>query len=265
MAYNIPTHTHNEHLALYLKEALALNENEAVEKILAKCLSMVEGLEDYLENISPPESSLQQKLYVDTMKEPWDEHYENGLTLCRIVLQAVSSRHSTQFLKMVVEMNKSERILEIGMLTGYTASIFCEAACSKEVTSLEIDPFLEKFVKSRITGTIAEQKLKILVGPALNSLEVLKKEGRKFDLVFIDADKNNYINYYNFIMDNGLVVPNGVFLLDNTLWKGEMYPEPTTEFAKSFTTLNEFIRNDNRVTQVIVQVCDGISMIRVNP
>ena len=86
--------THNEHLSMYLKEALGINKDEEVGKILQKCLNMVDGLEDYLENISPPESALQRKISKDTLNEPWEDHYKNGVMSYLAVLQMISSRHS---------------------------------------------------------------------------------------------------------------------------------------------------------------------------
>ena len=77
-----------------MKEALAINKDADVGKKLQKCINMVNGLEDYLENISPPESALQQIIFKDTMKEPWEKHYKSGVMSYKADLQAISSRHS---------------------------------------------------------------------------------------------------------------------------------------------------------------------------
>ncbi|CAG7819231.1 unnamed protein product [Allacma fusca] len=97
----------------------------------------------------------------------------------------------------------------------------------------------------------------------MESLQKLKEEGQVFDLVFIDADKGNYINYYNFIMDNGMLEQSGTLMIDNTLWKGEVYStsdniSPYGKFLKEF---NEHVRQDPRVNQVVLPVHDGVSLI----
>jgi len=258
----IPTQTHNEFLIEYLQEALAASKEPLVASKLQKCIDMATGLENYLETTCPEETPLQKRIYADTLAMPMRENFEKGLTLFEFSLNMMNARQPTQFLKTITEISRAERVLEIGMFTGYSAAIFCAADCVKSVTALEIDPFMVNFVKSHFSGTEEDKKLRIFTGPALESLETLKKAGETFDLVFIDADKANYLNYYKFVMDNNLIGSNGVIMLDNTLWCGELYPKPLTSRGKMFVDLNDYINNDKRVSQVILQISDGVSLIR---
>jgi len=259
--YNSFPCTHNETIIYGLKDALELNKDPAVASTLQKCLEKAIALEDYLETMCPEETPLQKRIRDDTMKESLAAEYKevSGEDLDAVM---INSNSGAQFEKLILEIGKCSRILEVGMFTGYTAALFCSIPSVRQVTTLELDPFFVNFAKSHFAGVEEEKKLRIIEGPALKSLETLKEEGETFDAVFIDADKPNYINYYKFIMDNNLIGSGGVFIVDNTLWKGQMYPTPHGNLGQVFAEFNNFVAKDERVTQVIIQLSDGVSIIR---
>jgi caffeoyl-CoA O-methyltransferase len=264
--FNLIPNTPNEVVAAHLEEALELAAHDPllVEK-LSKCLSLVEALDTYLVNNCSSESDLQKKIYQDTLTEPWEENYKNGLTSINLPIICLSGKVEGRFLQTMAEMTKAKTILEMGMFTGYSAVSFCQSNYVKEVTALELEPYLEKFVRARTAGTEVDKKLRILVGPAMDSLKILRNEGKKFDLIFIDADKVNYLNYYKFVMDNDLVEKDGSILIDNTLWKAEVYPPIKTERGNVLNSFNEYVQNDSRVSQVIVPLRDGVMLIKPKP
>ena len=104
-------------------------------------------------------------------------------------------------------------------------------------------------------------KIKTIIGPALESLSILKKEEQKFDLIFIDADKENYKNYYNQSLD--LIEKNGLIIVDNVLWHGEV---ADTKNQNKLTTIirefNSYIKKDKRTENLIIPVGDGLAVCR---
>jgi len=258
--YN-PPHTHNELIIEGLEEALRLNKDPAVAAKLQGLVEMAEGLESYLIKMSPEETPLQKAIREETFGGDLGKRYKDE-TGNKFETAKINLRDAAQFEKMIVEIGKFSRILEIGLFTGYTAALFCSIPTVSQVTSLEIDPFSVKYVRSRLSGTEEGKKLRIIEGPALESLKTLKEQGETYDVAFIDADKENYLNYYKFIMDNNLVGSGGLIIADNTLFKGQMYPTPHGSMGQVAADFNNYVAKDDRVTQVILQLLDGVSLIR---
>ena len=166
------------------------------------------------------------------------------------------------FLKMMTRMVNAKRVLEIGMFTGYSALCFAEALpADGRITTCEID---EKpaalagryFARSRHGG-----KIQIRMGPAL---ETLRDVTGPFDLIFIDADKVNYVNYYRRALE--LVSASGVILIDNVLWSGDVLRQPPPDQSTAaIQELNRVIASDSRVDAVLVTVRDGVMVVRPKP
>ncbi|ODN02123.1 Caffeoyl-CoA O-methyltransferase 1, partial [Orchesella cincta] len=110
-------------------------------------------------------------------------------------------------------------------------------------------------------GTNLESKIRIMMGPAMESLVQLKEEGKKFDFVFIDADKQGYLNYYKYIMDNNLLGANGAIACDNALWYAKTYNQSDTN-GKALHEFIEFVKKDERVYQILLPIRDGILLIK---
>ncbi|KAF0402416.1 methyltransferase [Gigaspora margarita] len=197
--------------------------------------------------------------------------YEKTVSSCSKSFQMVSTLQGL-FMKILVEMTKAKRVLEIGTLTGYSALCMAEGLKQRgseaKVVTLENDEELFKTAKENIEssglGHLIEQKL----GNAIDTLSTLDNS-IPYDLIFIDADKNNYINYYNTILERNLLSDDGIIAVDNVLFGGfaskVAKPEDSRKvppLAKHIHAFNEHVANDPRTTQVILPCFDGLTLIR---
>ena len=106
-----------------------------------------------------------------------------------------------------------------------------------------------------------DKKVKIILGPATGSLQKLKNDKKFFDMIFIDADKENYKNYYNSSLE--LLKKNGFILIDNVLWKGEVAdPNKNDQLTNIMREFNSFIRKDDRIEKTILPLGDGVTICR---
>jgi len=163
------------------------------------------------------------------------------------------------FLQMMTQLVGAKRVLEIGMFTGYSALCFAEALpVDGTVVTCEIDEEPAVLARRYFAQTPSGEKIDIRMGPALETMRALDGP---FDLIFIDADKVNYLNYYQRALD--LLAPNGVILIDNVLWSGEVVKQPPPdERTAAIQELNRTVANDPRVTSVLVTIRDGVLVVR---
>jgi caffeoyl-CoA O-methyltransferase len=172
----------------------------------------------------------------------------------------ISGHFQGRVLSMLSKMIQPKRILEIGTFTGYSALCLAEGLqADGKLITIDINEELEElfdpfFAKSEQAG-----QLEFLVGDAL---EVIPTLSETFDLVFIDADKQNYQNYYDLIFDK--VVPGGYILIDNVLWSGKVTKpvkkdDVDTPLIQAF---NDFVQNDTRVENVLFPIRDGLLVVR---
>jgi len=166
-----------------------------------------------------------------------------------------------QFLKMFVQMAKSKTVLDIGTFTGYSALSFAEGLpADGSLVTLEYDEKIAAVAKSCFDASPHAAKIDLRVGNAPALMEELAESGHKFDVVFIDADKDNYSTYYNLAMDSGLLADGGCILADNSLCalvydKDDIRRQRLHEF-------NMMVANDDRVEQTVLTVREGITIIR---
>jgi len=163
------------------------------------------------------------------------------------------------FLKMMTQLVGAKRVLEIGMFTGYSALCFAEALPEDgTVVTCDIDEKAAAVARRYIAQALFGMKISIRMGPALDTMRTVSGP---FDLIFIDADKTNYLNYYRRSLD--LLAPNGVILVDNVLWSGEVLKQPPPdESTAAIQELNRTVSADPRVTAVLVTIRDGILVVR---
>lgn len=163
------------------------------------------------------------------------------------------------FLKMVTQLVGARRVLEIGMFTGYSALCFAEALPDDGcVLTCEIDETSAALGRKHFANSPHGRKIEIRLGPAL---ETMRELTGPFDVIFIDADKINYLNYYRRALD--LLSPAGVILIDNVLWDGDVLKQPPPdEKTAAIQELNRTVANDPCVTAVLVTIRDGVLMIR---
>ena len=166
------------------------------------------------------------------------------------------------FLHMMTRLVQATRVLEIGMFTGYSALWFAEALPDQgRVTTCEIDDASAAVARRFFAQSPHGRKVDIRMGPALETMAGLTAP---FDLIFIDADKQNYVNYYRRSME--LLSPRGVILIDNVLWDGDVLLEPPPdERTAAIQELNRVVRADARVSAVLATIRDGIWIITPTP
>ena len=169
-----------------------------------------------------------------------------------------------RFLKMIVEMCGARRVLELGSFTGYSG--ICLASGLPEdghLDTLEINDELEDLILEGFSRAGLRERISLHIGDCLETLKRFREEGREpYDLVFIDANKRDYPEYYELVFD--LVRPGGWILADNVLWDGKVCAEkPSADRqTQGILRFNEMVASDPRVENVILPIRDGLNIIR---
>ena len=160
-------------------------------------------------------------------------------------------------LQMLVASLGAKRALEIGMFTGFSAQMIASALPDGgSLITCDIDPRHIAFAKEYFARSPHGHKIEVREGPALETLKTL---AGPFDFIFIDADKTNYTNYYEASLP--LLAPNGLIAVDNVLWSGRVL-EPESDDDKAIVAFNDHVQRDERTTNVILTVRDGIMLVR---
>lgn len=170
----------------------------------------------------------------------------------------ISPPFQGQLLYFLVSMIKPKHILEIGTFTGYSAICMGRAlGDDAKLTTIEYNVELESKVNGYIKEDNLEDKITLLIGSGLEVLETL--EG-PFDMVFIDADKPNYLKYYEAIMPK--LSKGGYILADNVLWFGRVLEESDDLSTETLKAYSKMVKEDPRVEQILLPVGDGLSIAR---
>ena len=173
--------------------------------------------------------------------------------------QMLIGPHEGALLAMLVSLTGARRILEIGCFTGYSALCMAEALPAKgKLTTCEIKPEHADIARSFFARSPHGRKIMLRLGPAIETLANLPGS-TTFDFVFLDADKENYVNYYEAVLPR--LRPGGLIVADNVLWSGHVLaPKNKTDHA--IVAFNKHVRHDPRVECVMLPVRDGVSLIR---
>ena len=165
------------------------------------------------------------------------------------------------FLHLIIKISNIKNVLEIGTFTGLSAlSISLALPEDGKLIALDKNDETNKIALSFFKNARQEHKIETIIKPALETLEELKN--KKFDMIFIDADKMNYKQYYEKSL--GLINQGGLIIIDNVLWHGEVADEKINDkFTLNIREFNEFVSNDKRVEQVIIPLGDGMAVCRV--
>ncbi|MDZ8105119.1 MAG: class I SAM-dependent methyltransferase [Nostoc sp. DedQUE12a] len=232
---------------------------------ITQAWQLAAGLDPYLEEYTTPESPALTALAEKTSTEAWQEHFSDGTTVRPLEQEMLSGHVEGQTLKMFVHMTKAKRVLEIGMFTGYSALAMAEALPKDGVlVACEVDPFAAEVGQAVFDKSPDGQKIRVELGPALETLDKLIEAGESFDMVFIDADKKEYITYFQTLLDTNLLAPSGFICVDNTLLQGEVYlpTQQRTANGEAIAQFNRAVALDPRVEQVILPLRDGLTIIR---
>ncbi len=203
------------------------------------------GIQAYAENITTAESDLLQNL--------------NRETNAKVLMPRMLSGHlQGQLLSMISHMIQPGKILEIGTYTGYSS--ICLASGLKEngvLHTIDINEELEDMVRDYFNKANLKNKIQYHIG---NALQIIPTINETFDLVFIDADKENYSAYFDLVIDK--VSKGGFILADNVLWSGKVLQEKKDKDTLAIHRFNEMVKADIRVEQILLPVRDGILIAR---
>ncbi len=167
-----------------------------------------------------------------------------------------------RLLKMLTRMIKPRRVLELGTFTGYSALCLAEGMDSgTELHTVEINDELQDFIERHFAGSPLRQRITLHIGDAA---EVIHSLDGSWDLVFIDANKRNYLDYYRLILPR--VTPGGFIIADNTLWYGKV-TDPGIHDAqtKGLREFNDVVAADTSVEKVMIPLRDGLTVIWKKP
>lgn len=172
----------------------------------------------------------------------------------------LSGHFQGRVLSMISHMIQPKNILEIGTYTGYSALCFAEGlAEGGKILTLDKNEELEDLVNEFIQKSEYKDAIECRIGDAMEIIPTLQEE---YDLVFIDADKSNYINYYNMVFDK--VAKGGYIIIDNVLWSGKVLEEVENgdEDTQVLIDMNKLIHEDERVQEVLFPIRDGLMIAR---
>lgn len=248
-----------------LQNAKQTQPDDPLIMSLQEVYDLSAGIDPYLEQCTTDDSSALSALVQKTVSEDWCQHFTDGATVRQLEQEMLSGHLEGQTLKMFVHMTSSKRILEIGMFTGYSALAMAEALPENgDLIACEVDRYVADFAQSCFDCSPHGHKIKVKVAPALETLQNLAEAGESFDFVFIDADKREYLEYFYKLLDGGLLAPNGIICVDNTLLQGQPYlpPQQRTANGEAIAAFNRAVADDPRVEQVLLPVRDGLTIIR---
>jgi len=171
----------------------------------------------------------------------------------------VSGRVQGQFLAIMSKMIRPRHILEIGTFTGYSAYCLSKGLQkSGKITTIEVNEELEEMIQQFFQKAGIAQKTELIIGDAL---KLLAGMDQKFDLIFLDANKEHYPNYYNICIDKLNV--GGYMIADNVLWSGKVAKEQfDDQSTKKLREFNDMVQKDKRVENVFLTIRDGLSIMR---
>lgn len=222
-------------------------ENKA---ILMKQLTLTPPLYDYLLDVSLREDPVLQALRAETAKMP--------------LANMQVAPEQAQFMQFLLRLMNARKVLEIGTFTGYSA-LAMALALPEDGQLITCDQSAEWTAKAHPFWRQAKQdkKIQLRLAPALDSLQQLLEDGQQksFDFIFIDADKTNYLNYYELALQ--LLNPHGLIAIDNIFWDGKVIdPLETGAQTREIRRLNAFLKQDERVDISLLAIADGLFLVK---
>ena len=213
---------------------------------MPKKLDLTDSLEKYIINHSESLSDVQNEI-IQHNKSLGDQQR----------LQISISQ--AQFLQTLIKVSNVKKILEIGSFTGFSALSMAMALPADGILiSLDKNPEFSNKAKY-FYDKAKEKRIKQIIKPAIEGLKELKDTKKLFDLIFIDADKENYLNYYESCMN--LIDKKGLIVIDNVLWHGEVADDANNDkFTNIIRDFNNHVKQDKRITKNIVPIGDGLTI-----
>ena len=216
---------------------------------MGKNLEINSELEKYIEDLSYNLHPIQQEII----------KYNYRLGDIKRMQISVSQCH---FLHLIIKVSKIKSVLEIGTFTGLsTLSIALALPDNGNLIALDRNESTNNVAMDFFKKANQEKKIKTIIKPAIDSLNELKKNNKIFDMVFIDADKENYKNYYDDSLD--LINKDGLIIVDNVLWHGEVVDKTKNDkLTNAIRDFNFYVKNDKKTEQIILPLGDGFMVCR---
>ena len=216
---------------------------------MGKNLEINSELEKYIEDLSYNLHPIQQEII----------KYNDSLGDIKRMQISVSQCH---FLHLFTKVSKIKNVLEIGTFTGLsTLSIALALPNDGNLIALDKNEATNKVAVDFFKKANQEIKINTIIKPALDSLAQLKKNNKIFDMVFIDADKENYKNYYDNSLD--LITKDGLIIIDNVLWHGDVVDKTKNDkLTNIIRDFNSYVKNDKKTEQIILPLGDGFTVCR---
>ena len=216
---------------------------------MIKNLKIDENLEKYIRENSYDLHPVQKNII----------EYNNSLGNQKKMQISVTQSYFFQFL---IKTNNIKNILEIGTFTGYSAlTMALSLPKNGKITCLDINEKTSKKAISFFKKAKVDNLIEFKIGPALKSLNEIKKQNLFFDMIFIDADKENYKNYFNACFS--LIKNEGFIIIDNVLWNGDVAdPNKNDKLTSILREFNSFLKKDDRIEKTILPLGDGITICR---
>jgi len=206
-----------------------------------------EALAEYVEEHSSPVPALLQRLRDETHSKLEMPQMQVG-------------RVEGAFLKMLVQLTGARRILEVGTYSGYSAlSMASGLPEDGRLITCDIDPIATEVAQRYFSASKQGHKIELRLGPAIETIEAMAKAGERVDLLFLDADKPAYVDYYEAALP--MMPSGGLVIADNTLWSGRVL-NPIEASDHGIVRFNDHVANDSRVEHVLLSVRDGVMLAR---
>jgi predicted O-methyltransferase YrrM len=201
------------------------------------------------------------KLYLEQYCEPEPEllkHIDRETNLKVLMPRMVSGHYQGRVISLLTKLVNPKNILEIGTFTGYATLCFAEGLAEEgKIITLDINEELEDRVRGYFAQSAYADKIDYRIGNAMEIIPTLKET---FDIVFIDADKKNNLNYYRLVFNQ--VKPGGLIIVDNVLWSGKVVAQKEDKDTSNIINFNDEIAKDQSVEKLILPVRDGLFIIR---
>jgi caffeoyl-CoA O-methyltransferase len=243
--------------------------SERVQGVAKELFGLIGGLDPYISDVSNADGPIMHAIKEKMDATDWDALHEEGKTMFSYGTEMSTDPIEAQTIKMFTFMKGAKRVLEIGMFTGYGAAAIVEALPEDgECVSLDIDPYLKEWVGDVMSQFPEGKKHTVEVGPALDSLMTLPAD-KKFDFVFVDANKSEYRRYIEILLGRGLFADAAMIAVDNTLYCGLPYmPEQYDSqpkrrgFGEDVKAFNEWLASQPELMTVMLPIRDGITLVR---
>ena len=216
---------------------------------MGKNLKITDKIESYINKFSYQLNAVQKEII----------NYNENLGDIKRMQIAISQCH---FLHLIIKAAKIKKVLEIGTFTGLSAlSIALALPSDGNLIALDKNEETNKVAINFFKKANQDKKIETIIKPALDTINDLKKNNNKFDMIFIDADKENYKNYYEQSIE--LLNKDGLIIIDNVLWHGEVVDENKNDkFTINMRNFNKHVHNDPKTEQIIMPLGDGLTVCR---